>query len=173
MWCIDPWYCFGGRSTSAGKFGQENFFTSILMVKNAIFLLFRKYGLIVQDGQYRLSGGFPGSKGQISGQISYFRPLWNKISIFEKSHFWRFFDDFLDFANLIRGRDRPEVAGPMKYYQKCVLGTLQKCFHTYNINITPLDRILKQFEICSIFAISSNLHFMSIFAHKMQIAQNC
>ena len=35
-----------------------------------------------------------------------------------------FFDDFLDFANLIRGRDRPEVAGSMKYYQKCVLGTL-------------------------------------------------
>ena len=40
IWCIDPWYCFGGRSTSAGKFGQENFFTSILMVQNAIFFAF-------------------------------------------------------------------------------------------------------------------------------------
>ena len=56
----------------------------------------------------RPSGGFPG----------------NKISIFGKSHFWLFFDDFLDFANLIRGRDLPEVVGPIKYYQKCVLETL-------------------------------------------------
>ena len=68
------------------------------------------------------------SKGPISGQISYVRPLWNKISIFEKSHFWRFFDDFLDFANLIRGRDRPEVAVPMKYYQNVFLGLFRSVF---------------------------------------------
>ena len=40
IWCIDSWYYFGGRFTSAGKSGRENFFTSILMVKNAIFFAF-------------------------------------------------------------------------------------------------------------------------------------
>ena len=43
IWCIDPWYCFGGRSTSAGKFGQEKFFTSILMVQSAIFFCFLQF----------------------------------------------------------------------------------------------------------------------------------
>ena len=70
-------------------------------------------------------GAFRGPKDPFPAKfISYFRLLYNKIWIFEKSHFWRFFYDFLDFANLIRGRDRPEVAGMMQYYQKCVLETL-------------------------------------------------
>ena len=50
--------------------------------------------------------------------------LYNKICIFEKSHFWR----FLDFANLIRGRDRPEVAEPIKYYQNVFLGLFRSVF---------------------------------------------
>ena len=79
---------------------------------------------------------FRGPKDRFPAKYHNFRPLYNKIWIFEKLYFWRFFDDFLDFANLIRGWDRPEVAGPMEYYQKCVLGTLEKCFHTYDAKIT-------------------------------------
>ena len=117
----------------------------------------------MQDGQYRLSGGFPGSRGPISGQISYFRPLYNKISIFEKSRFFRFFDDFRDFSDLIGGRNRPEVAGHMKNFQKCILWTLQKCFHAYKTYIACLDRILWPFEVCSFLAIFIDFQLCGLF----------
>ena len=116
---------------SSGK----NFYADFGDEKCDIFDFFSKYSHIRQDGQYRISEGFLGSKGPISGQISYFRPLQNKISIFEKSRFFRFFDDFRDFSNLISGRNRPEVAGHTKNFQKCILWTLQKYFHSYNIYI--------------------------------------
>ena len=65
-----------------------------------------------------------GLNGRISGQKSYFRPPCSEISIIEKLQFWRFFVIFSNFVDAIYGRNRPEVAGYTKDYQKCVLETL-------------------------------------------------
>ena len=62
-------------------------------------------------GAFRgLKDQFP-AKYHISGHYgTEYRFLKNRI------FFLRFFFDvFLDFVNLIRGRDRPEVAGPINY----------------------------------------------------------
>ena len=69
-------------------------------------------------------GAFRGPKFQFPAKYHISGHYVTKYGFLKNRIFWRFFDDFLDFANVIRGRDRPEVAGPMKYYQKCVLGTL-------------------------------------------------
>ena len=123
--CIDPQYWFGGRTSSAKKIDFEKIFIMILGVKKSIFFwLFKKWRHIAWDGQYRVSECFPGPKRLISGQISYFRPLYKKLWIFEKSDFSWFFAIFSILADLISGRDRPEMAGSTQNVQKCVLETL-------------------------------------------------
>ena len=72
------------------------------------FRFFLTLDHIVQDGQYRLSKGFPGSKGSISGQISYFRPLYRISSNFENIAFFAIFRDFFGFSQC---DSRPESAG--------------------------------------------------------------
>ena len=61
------------------------------IIKKSPKMRFFKNPYFVISRMYLNGGGFPGSKGPISGRLSYFRPLYNKIWIFEKSHFWRFF----------------------------------------------------------------------------------
>ena len=116
--CIDPQYWFGGRTSSAKKIDFEKNFIMILKVKiSSFFRLFKKWRNIAWDGQYRVSECFPGPKRPIIGQISYFRPLYKSIWIFEKSDFSRF---FAILADVISGRDQPEMAGSSQNFQKNV-----------------------------------------------------
>ena len=120
MWCIDPWYCFGGRSTSAGKFGQEKFFTSILMVKNAIFLLFRKYDANLkvdpQKGKKRNGpkGCILGPKNSKMKILLFFKKSSGDIQIIFLSNFQNFglkIDFFKQFRKL------PELHIPVHYFR--------------------------------------------------------
>ena len=102
----------------------KNFLSRFWGSKIRFFWFFVKCRHIAWDGQYRVSGCFPGPKGPISGQISYFRPPYKKISTFQKSHFLQFFTIFSILADLISVRDRPEMAGTHQNIQKFVLETL-------------------------------------------------
>ena len=86
------------------------------MVKNAIFFFFlEKMAKLCRMFNIGFLGAFRGPKHQSPAKYHISGHYITKYGFLKNRIFGDFFDDFLDFANLIRGRDRPEVAGPIKY----------------------------------------------------------
>ena len=123
--CIDPQYWFGGRTSSAKKIDFEKILSWFWGVKKKIFFDFLKNDAILRGmvnigflNAFQAPKGRSPAKYHIPGH--YIKNYW-----FLKNRIVREFSRlFSIMADLISGRDRPEMAGSTQDFQKCVLETL-------------------------------------------------